>query len=110
MLLKIFSLLDTKVQTFAAPFTMAHVGYAIRACAELGQDLNTTVGRHPADFMLFELGEFNDQTGSCMPHAVPINHGPVLAFLPKPPSTPLEAEIAFDERKERAAAPNGHAR
>lgn len=82
MQLKAFCLLDTKVQAFHAPFFMAHVGHAIRACSELAQDMSTTVGRHPADFMLFEVGTFDDQTGSLSASATPINHGPVLAFIP----------------------------
>lgn len=89
MKLKAFSLLDTKTGQFNAPFFMSHVGQAIRAIADLGQDKNTIVGRHPADFALMELGTFDDDTGHLV--AVnPINHGLVVSFLPPPvPSLPF---------------------
>ncbi|WNK12661.1 MAG: nonstructural protein [Microvirus sp.] len=91
MRLKAFALLDTKVSAFHTPFFMAHTGHAIRACGELGADLSTTVGRHPADFILYEIGEFDDSRGSLLPHDLPINLGPVLAFIPQrsPSATPL---------------------
>lgn len=63
MLLRVFTLLDTKSGIHSAPFFMAHPGQAIRAVQTVGEDINTTVGRHPADFMLVELGTFDDQTG-----------------------------------------------
>lgn len=81
MILKAFSLLDQKVGTFSPPFFMAHVGQAIRAVTDLGQDLNTTVGRHPADFALCEVGTFDDQTGQ-FGAMTPLHHGLVLGFLP----------------------------
>lgn len=121
MILKAFSLLDTKVQTFSPPFFLSHLGHAARAVSQLGQDLNTTVGRHPADFMLYEIGEFDDQTGGLMPSAVPVNHGPVLAFIPQarqpglldivPESGPAVSVGPMDDRelRGRAGLSNGHA-
>ena len=82
MKLKAFALLDAKVGAFAAPFFFPHVGYAARACADLGADLSTTVGRHPADFVLYEIGEFDDQTGELRRLDVLVSHGSVLAFVP----------------------------
>lgn len=81
MILKGFCLMDTKVQAFMPPFFLAHVGHAIRACAELASDLNTTVGRHPGDFVLYEVCYFDDQTGDVHRLDLVINHGPVLAFV-----------------------------
>jgi len=84
MILKAFCLLDTKVSAFATPFFMPHIGNAVRACAELGQDMTTTVGRHPADFHLYEIGTYDDQTGLMEALRQPISHGPVLAFIKQP--------------------------
>lgn len=82
MMLKAFSLLDTKTGAFGTPFFMAHVGQAIRACVDLGQDMNTTVGRHPADFVLCEVGSFDDVTGQLVAQA-PYQVGVVVGFLPR---------------------------
>lgn len=90
MILKAFSLLDTKTGMFNTPFFMAHTGQAIRACMDLGADLSTTVGRHPADFALCEIGTFDDQAGVLHPHN-PVQLGTVASFLPArvPAAAPL---------------------
>lgn len=59
----VFTLLDTKSGVHSPPFFMAHTGQAVRACQDLGADRGTSVGRHPADFMLVQLGTWDDQNG-----------------------------------------------
>lgn len=86
MILIGFSLLDIKTGIFNAPFFMSHAGQAIRACTDLGQDTNTTVGRHPADFQLCQLGTFDDQTGM-FTMTPPMPLGTVAGFLPTKPMT-----------------------
>lgn len=77
MMIKVFCLYDTKTGIFGTPFFMQHVGQAVRACQDLGADLSTTIGRHPADYMLCELGEFDDNSGSftnqLLHHATVVN-------------------------------------
>lgn len=82
MMLKIFALYDIKSGAYGTPFFMHHVGEAVRACTDLGQDQSTTIGRHPADFALHELGVFDTATGVIFP-AQPTSHGAVVSFLPK---------------------------
>lgn len=82
MILKAFALLDTKTGGFGTPFFMHHTGLAIRAVSDLAQDMSTTVGRHPADFALCELGFFDDNSGVLTPCQI-INHGLALSFIPQ---------------------------
>lgn len=108
-----FSLLDTKTGIFNAPFFMAHAGQAIRACTDLGQDPNTTVGRHPADFMLCQLGTFDDQTGM-FAIGTPTPLGTVASFLPvraMPPGSLFEPSHVTEGKLDHPPgwAPNGHA-
>lgn len=81
MMLLAFSLFDTKAQFFNVPFFVAHRGQAVRAVIDLGSDLNTSVGRFPNDFHLYELGVYDDQTGQYTSQH-PQNMGPVASFLP----------------------------
>lgn len=106
MILKAFSLLDQKVGTFSPPFFMSHVGQAIRAVTDLGQDLNTTVGRHPSDFALCEVGTFDDNTGQ-FEAMIAIHHGTVLGFLPS--RTPVFEDMTAESRQRvlEALKPNG---
>jgi len=84
MMLKAFSLLDTKTGMYNVPFFLAHEGQAIRSVIDLGQDMNTTVGRHPADFQLCYIGYFDDQTGIMTPE-MPVVYGTVASLLPQTP-------------------------
>lgn len=80
MILKAFSVYDSKAQAYFAPFFFPHLGQAIRAFMELANDQSTQVGRHPADFHLIELGEFDDATGTLTPGQLQ-NHGPAASFV-----------------------------
>lgn len=80
MILKAFCLLDTKTGMHDAPFFMAHVGQATRAVADTASDTRNLIGRHPSDFCLMGIGEFDDQTGTLHP-SLPVNHGSVVSFL-----------------------------
>lgn len=96
MILIGFSLLDIKTGIFNTPFFMAHAGQAMRACVDLGQDRNTTVGRHPADFQLCQVGTFDDQTGM-FSIGTPVPLGTVASFLPPPAAAPLFDADAFNQ-------------
>lgn len=63
MILKTFSLFDRKAGAFMTPFFMPSRGQAVRALLDLVSDPATTVSRHPGDFALFELAEYDDQLG-----------------------------------------------
>lgn len=63
MVLKVFSVLDTKGDVFLPPFFFSAVGQAVRAFSDLANDANTVVSRHPGDYRLTCIGEFDDQTG-----------------------------------------------
>jgi len=63
MLLKAFSILDIKSDTFAAPFFFSTTGQAVRAFKDLANDERSSVHRHPGDYRLFCIGSFEDQVG-----------------------------------------------
>lgn len=59
---KIFSIYDGKAKIFNTPFFMATLGMAVRAFQDIAQDQNTMICRHPEDFTLYEIGEYEDGT------------------------------------------------
>lgn len=99
MILKAYALLDTKVGAFGSPFFMTHEGYAIRAVMDIVKDMSTSIARHPFDYTLYEVGEFDDQLGMLAPMAPRpiVVAGNLVAVQPK---LPLEATQAV-------AVPNG---
>lgn len=76
----IYSVLDLKTGVFCTPFFMLTDEAAIRDFSHAASDLNTTVGRHPADFTLYRIGSFQDVTGliTTEPSLVPL--GVAAAF------------------------------
>lgn len=63
MTLKAYSIYDCKSYIWHSPFFMTNDGAALRACTDLANDTGTMIGRHPADYTLWCVGEFNDQDG-----------------------------------------------
>lgn len=63
MRLHIYTVFDKAVNAFMQPFYARSAGEAIRSFTELANDKTTNVGRHPNDYILFGLGEFDDQAG-----------------------------------------------
>ena len=61
--MKCFSVFDTKANVFGVPFFALTVGVASRLFAELVADFQSTVNRYPADFSLYEIGDFNETSG-----------------------------------------------
>lgn len=60
-----FSIRDSAADAYGRPFFMSSVGIAIRSFTdEVNRaDKENQIYMHPEDFDLFELGEFDDETG-----------------------------------------------
>lgn len=64
MIMKVFAVFDTKIGTYGQPFFMSTVPSAKRAFQGACNDPSTMLHKHPADFALFLLGEFDDESGA----------------------------------------------
>lgn len=63
MKLQIFSIYDEKAAVFSPPHCMAHRGQILRAFSDLVQDPQTSINKHPGDYKLYALGEYDDCSG-----------------------------------------------
>lgn len=63
MILRVFSVFDSKAEVFSTPFFMSTRGEAVRAFKDLVNDPNSSVSRHPDDYRLMCLGEFDNEKG-----------------------------------------------
>ncbi len=64
MLLNVFSVLDVKAAHYGQPFYMANRASAQRALQmQIKQDKTSVISQYPADFQLFFLGTFDDDSG-----------------------------------------------
>lgn len=78
---KIFSVRDSKAEAYMAPLFLPTKGIAIRMFADAIADSKHQFGSHPEDYHLFELGEFDDSTGSFTLHPSPVSVGGALEFV-----------------------------
>lgn len=65
--MKLYSIFDSKANTFCAPFECVSNGVAIRQLMDLVQDAKTTVSKYPEDFSLYFVGDFDTDTGALLP-------------------------------------------
>lgn len=59
---KVFSIFDVKSGIFNPPFMCRATGEAVRSFSQLANDKTTQVGMYPEDYILFEIGLFDDET------------------------------------------------
>jgi len=72
MTTKIFSIYDGKAKIFQTPFFRITTGMALRDFEDLVNDPKTIVNKHPSDFVLYEIGSYDDNTGETVSKS-PIN-------------------------------------
>jgi hypothetical protein len=63
MVLKVYSIRDSKGEVFNQPFFQKTHGEAERSFSRLVKDESSTLAAYPEDFDLYYLGEYDDQTG-----------------------------------------------
>lgn len=81
MRLIICSIHDSKAEAFSQPMFFQAVGQALRSFidAVTENDPKSNLANHSADFNLFQIGEFDDQTGVITPMApMHLGNGQVL--------------------------------
>jgi len=81
MLLHFFSIYDCKSESYMQPFLVRNKGEAIRGFSDLCNDGKSSVSQHPADYTLFHIGTFDDNTGSLNPLASPVSCGVGIEFV-----------------------------
>jgi len=68
MKLRIFSVYDDKAKAFLPPFFLPEQGMAARTFSDCCNSDQHQFGANPADYTLFELGDFNQESGHIEPH------------------------------------------
>lgn len=69
MELKIYSIYDKAAKAFTQPFFMHNKGLAIRAFSDnVNSTQENNISKHPEQFLLYEMGEWDDTTGRITPY------------------------------------------
>lgn len=62
MITNVYSIYDSKSETYSKPFHMHNDAIAIRSATDLLKSQNSEIANHPEDFTLFLLGEWDDNS------------------------------------------------
>jgi len=65
---RVFTIFDDKARCYLPPFTLPEQGMALRTFSDCVNSPDHQFGRHPADYTLFELGFFDDNSGIFTKH------------------------------------------
>lgn len=83
MLLKIFSVYDSKVGAFMTPFFSRTNGEALRAFTEAANSSDHNFCKYAEDYTLFELGAWDDAKASFVLKETPVSLGLAIEFVRK---------------------------
>lgn len=79
-MLKLFAIFDTKAMAFLPPFVLPNVDMALREFTNCANDPSHAFCRNADDFILSELGIFDDIDGVITPHSPHKIIGYAMAF------------------------------
>lgn len=70
MIHRFFSIYDAAAAAYLPPFLLPNNAMALRSFSDCANDNNHAFARNPADYTLFCVGEFNDETAELLylPH------------------------------------------
>lgn len=103
MLLQAYSIYDRKALLYHPPFFASTDPAAVRMLSDLVNDPNSTVGRHPGDYVLYGVGTYSDANGSLEP-VVPLRH-----IMDAQALVPIEPSLFPGPFSEAKPAVNGRA-
>lgn len=88
-----YSIYDRKALVYHLPFYALNDAVAVRTLSDVVADPQSMFSRHPNDYVLYQVGEFDDGNGTLTP-TVPAVHVIDAATLVKS----LQSEIPFPDR------------
>lgn len=91
MKLKVFTIYDSKTETYAQPNMMVNKGAYTRALLDAVNDAQSQLAKYPADFTAFEIGEWDDETATITMYSAKINLGNLLEYKNRLTEKPAEA-------------------
>lgn len=97
---KIYTVYDSKVESYNTPFVLRSTGEALRWFQTLTNDPETQFSKYPTDFSLFEIGEVDMEKCELLPYETKKSLGLAQEFKQKP----IEQIPMFDKLPREARA------
>jgi len=83
--MKVFAVYDGAVKQYCRPFHLISVAEALRGWMDVVNDPKTDFYKHPADYTLFHVAEYDESTGQFTNLHTPEALGTALRFKNVPP-------------------------
>lgn len=83
MRLVVMAVFDSKMEAFLSPMFFPTRGVGLRIFGDAINNPDSEWAKHPADYTLFELGVFHQETGNFELHEARINLGSALELQTK---------------------------
>lgn len=80
MRFKVFSVYDSKMEEFGVPMFLRSRGECIRAFSDVIGSSESPISKHPGDYTLFEIGDYDATTGAITMYEAKISLGLALDF------------------------------
>lgn len=81
MKIGVFAVYDSKTGIYAQPNFLINKGAALRAWEDAANDQNSNIGKHPGDYTMFQIAEWDDESGTITMLPAKINLGNALEFV-----------------------------
>lgn len=96
---QVFAVFDSRLGAYMVPFYAPSIGVAVRMFSDACGDANSALAKHPEDYTLMHLGEWNDDTGAFKNMQVPVNLGLAVQYRkPDGPAPSILKEGDLDGR------------
>ncbi len=83
MISKICSIYDGKADAFSQPMFFQSSGQAVRSFADIANDPEHAIGKHPEDYTLFVRGEWDERSGCIVLETAPVALGQAIHLVVK---------------------------
>lgn len=81
MLMKVYSIYDTAISTWRPPMFCRAKGEIMRWWVEVVNNPQTEIAKHPKDYVLFELGTWDDDKCKFDLLSAPVSVGVAIEYL-----------------------------
>jgi len=86
MKLLAFTVYDEKAEVYATPFFTPAIGQASRMFADLANNKETAIGKHPEDYTLYHIGYYLDTHAKFDNNEQPVLIGRALDYIEREPN------------------------
>lgn len=101
-----YTIYDVKSLQYNPPFFALNNALAKRMVGDIATDLNTQIGRHPADFKLYKVGLYSDETGIFESLPIMEHVCDVVSLLPAPQPNLFEPSPELVKQETQRLAQN----